>query len=107
MVIFGLDFTGPHILFVTNSDFSDSEHNGTKLLHKNPSFEFFLILIMEHGSLSTQNIDELLSSLPACRRCRLNKRRCDIALPSCHNCSKAGAECVFFDHALQEDIPRA
>lgn len=56
---------------------------------------------------STQNMDELLSSLPACRRCRLNKRRCDTQLPSCRNCSKAGTECIFFDHVAGEDLPRS
>ncbi|OJI99491.1 hypothetical protein ASPVEDRAFT_81103 [Aspergillus versicolor CBS 583.65] len=55
----------------------------------------------------SQDLEELLSSLPACCRCRLNRRRCDTQLPSCQNCSKAGAECVFFDHVLQQNQPRA
>ena len=51
-------------------------------------------------------LEELLTSLPACRRCRANKRRCDTELPSCRNCAKAGIDCVFYDHVLEEDLPR-
>lgn len=56
---------------------------------------------------STIDLDTLLASLPACKRCRKNRRRCDTKLPSCANCSKAGVECIFYDHALQEELPRS
>ncbi|KAH8808814.1 hypothetical protein F5884DRAFT_793430 [Xylogone sp. PMI_703] len=65
---------------------------------------------MAMGSPETHTqaaLDELLSTLPACRRCRLNKRRCDTELPSCHNCSKVGVECIFYDHVRKEDISRS
>ncbi|KAF9886553.1 hypothetical protein FE257_011325 [Aspergillus nanangensis] len=50
---------------------------------------------MGDETFDQHDLDELLSALPACRRCRLNKRRCDTQLPSCQNCSKAGVEYVF------------
>lgn len=56
---------------------------------------------------STIDLETLLASLPACKRCRRNRRRCDTKLPSCANCSKAGVECIFYDHALQEELPRS
>ncbi|KAL2785028.1 hypothetical protein BJX66DRAFT_343475 [Aspergillus keveii] len=59
------------------------------------------------GSPSRNFLDELLASLPACRRCRQNKRRCDPDLPSCHNCSKAAVECIFYDHVREGDVSRS
>lgn len=53
------------------------------------------------------SLPTLLEALPACKRCRKNRRRCDTKLPSCANCSKAGVECIFYDHALQEELPRS
>ncbi|CAK7220064.1 hypothetical protein SEUCBS140593_004107 [Sporothrix eucalyptigena] len=53
------------------------------------------------------DLGTLLESLPACKRCRKNRRRCDTKLPSCANCNKAGVECIFYDHALQEELPRS
>ncbi|KAI1618602.1 hypothetical protein EDD36DRAFT_414265 [Exophiala viscosa] len=52
------------------------------------------------------DLDTLLQLLPACRRCRSHKRRCDTQLPVCANCSKVGADCVFFDHVSKELLPR-
>ncbi|EXJ92803.1 hypothetical protein A1O3_01357 [Capronia epimyces CBS 606.96] len=52
------------------------------------------------------DLDAVLQLLPACRRCRRNKRRCDIRLPACLNCSRVGAECIFFDHVSKELLPR-
>ncbi|CAK7231243.1 hypothetical protein SCUCBS95973_007845 [Sporothrix curviconia] len=57
--------------------------------------------------MTSIDLATLLESLPACKRCRKNRRRCDTLLPSCANCSKAGVECIFFDHALQEELPRS
>jgi Fungal Zn(2)-Cys(6) binuclear cluster domain len=48
----------------------------------------------------------LIQSLPACKRCRECKRGCDTLLPACHQCAKAGVECIFFDHVLDEYLPR-
>ncbi|KAF2795988.1 hypothetical protein K505DRAFT_272367 [Melanomma pulvis-pyrius CBS 109.77] len=45
--------------------------------------------------------------LPTCQRCRRLRRKCDTQLPDCRLCQKAGAECTFFDHALQQSLPRA
>ena len=52
-------------------------------------------------------LDELLSALPACIRCRAAKRRCDTRVPSCENCSKAGVDCIFYDHVRKQDFSRA
>lgn len=52
------------------------------------------------------DLDTLLQLLPACRRCRGHKRRCDTQLPACANCTKVGADCVFFDHVSKELLPR-
>ncbi|KAA8909715.1 hypothetical protein TRICI_004364 [Trichomonascus ciferrii] len=45
--------------------------------------------------------------LPACERCRSRKQKCDSALPSCSNCSKAGVECVNHDRALGRTVSRS
>ncbi len=58
---------------------------------------------LEHQDL---DLDNLLKALPACRRCRANRRRCDPHLPSCRNCFKARVECIYYDHVLGEELPR-
>ncbi|KAH7117888.1 hypothetical protein B0J11DRAFT_94821 [Dendryphion nanum] len=58
------------------------------------------------NSASDIDLDALIQSLPACKRCREHRRGCDTLLPKCRQCSKAGAECVFFDHGKDEYLPR-
>ncbi|KAH8724325.1 hypothetical protein GQ44DRAFT_708988 [Phaeosphaeriaceae sp. PMI808] len=55
------------------------------------------------GSL---DLDHLIQSLPACKRCRECRRGCDTLLPKCRQCLKAGVECVFYDHGRDELLPR-
>ncbi|KAF1917302.1 hypothetical protein BDU57DRAFT_537000 [Ampelomyces quisqualis] len=53
------------------------------------------------------NLDVLIQALPACKRCRDCRRGCDTLLPKCRQCTKAGAECMFFDHGRNELLPRS
>ncbi|KAF2008649.1 hypothetical protein BU24DRAFT_402882 [Aaosphaeria arxii CBS 175.79] len=53
------------------------------------------------------DLDSLISSLPACKRCRDCRRGCDTLLPKCRQCTKAGVECVFFDHGKKEHLNRS
>src|ERR1700712_3458281 len=53
---------------------------------------------------SRQTVQELL---PTCVRCRRLRRKCDTQLPNCRLCEKAGVECIFNDHALNQPLPRA
>lgn len=57
----------------------------------------------------TTNISEadLTRLLPTCQRCRRLRRKCDTQLPACRLCQKGKAECTFFDHALQQTLPRS
>lgn len=57
----------------------------------------------------TTNISEaeLTRLLPTCQRCRRLRRKCDTQLPACRLCQKGKAECTFFDHALQQNLPRS
>ncbi|KAK5947162.1 hypothetical protein PMZ80_001309 [Knufia obscura] len=50
---------------------------------------------------------ELTRLLPTCQRCRRLRRKCDTQLPACRLCQKGKAECTFFDHALQQTLPRS
>ncbi|KAK5054581.1 hypothetical protein LTR84_001472 [Exophiala bonariae] len=50
---------------------------------------------------------ELTRLLPTCQRCRRLRRKCDTNLPACRLCEKGKAECTFFDHALQQTLPRS
>lgn len=50
---------------------------------------------------------ELTRLLPTCQRCRRLRRKCDTNLPACRLCLKGKAECTFFDHALQQTLPRS
>ncbi|KIV90008.1 hypothetical protein PV10_07358 [Exophiala mesophila] len=52
-------------------------------------------------------LDAILTALPACKRCRTNRRRCDTQLPSCEKCTRAKVECTYYDHVLQEELPRS
>ena len=49
---------------------------------------------------------DLARLLPTCQRCRRLRRKCDTQLPACRLCQKGKAECTFFDHALQQSLPR-
>merc|ERR1712000_124189 len=49
---------------------------------------------------------DLVQLLPACKRCRTARKRCDTRLPACANCTRSGAECNFLDHITQELLPR-
>ncbi|KAK4934542.1 hypothetical protein LTR66_015584 [Elasticomyces elasticus] len=59
--------------------------------------------------LNRPNLPEadLARLLPTCLRCRRLRRKCDTALPSCGLCTKGKADCLFFDHALQQSLPRS
>lgn len=50
---------------------------------------------------------DLTRLLPTCQRCRRLRRKCDTQLPACRLCQKGKAECTFFDHALQQALPRS
>lgn len=52
------------------------------------------------------DLDALVQSLPACKRCRECRRGCDTLLPKCRQCTKAGADCDFWDHGRRELLPR-
>ncbi len=45
-------------------------------------------------------------NVSACHRCRLRKNRCDLGLPSCASCDKAGVNCVSYDPITKKEIPR-
>ncbi|KAJ4363569.1 hypothetical protein N0V83_009865 [Neocucurbitaria cava] len=53
------------------------------------------------------DLDVLVQSLPACKRCRDCRRGCDTLLPKCRQCTKAGVECMFYDHGRNELLPRS
>ncbi|ORY10477.1 hypothetical protein BCR34DRAFT_539470 [Clohesyomyces aquaticus] len=53
------------------------------------------------------DLDALIAALPACKRCRDCRRGCDTTLPRCRQCTKAGQECIFFDHGRNEFLPRS
>lgn len=44
--------------------------------------------------------------MPACHRCRLKKKKCDLNWPSCSNCAHLKLECVQFDKVLRRTFPR-
>ncbi|KAG9773806.1 hypothetical protein KCU88_g5702, partial [Aureobasidium melanogenum] len=58
----------------------------------------------EHATISEAELTRLL---PTCQRCRRLRRKCDTNLPACRLCQKGKAECTFFDHALQQTLPRS
>ncbi|KAF2269995.1 hypothetical protein CC78DRAFT_188469 [Lojkania enalia] len=53
------------------------------------------------------DLDALIQSLPACKRCRDCRRGCDTLLPKCRQCTKAGVDCIFYDHGRNELFPRS
>ncbi|KAI4637607.1 hypothetical protein J4E83_000424 [Alternaria metachromatica] len=55
----------------------------------------------------TLDLDALIQSLPACKRCRECRRGCDTLLPKCRQCTKAGVECMFYDHGRNQLLPRS
>lgn len=50
---------------------------------------------------------QLQQLLPTCQRCRRLRRKCDTQLPHCGPCQRAGDDCLLFDHALKQTLPRA
>ncbi|KAK3318490.1 fungal-specific transcription factor domain-containing protein [Apodospora peruviana] len=46
-------------------------------------------------------------NVSACNRCRSRKNRCDVRLPSCASCEKAGVACVGYDPITKREIPRS
>ncbi|KAH0848638.1 hypothetical protein FOPE_02562 [Fonsecaea pedrosoi] len=58
------------------------------------------------GDSSMADLQAILKLLPACQRCRKNKKRCDLQLPACQNCTKAEEECFFLDLITNERLPR-
>ncbi|EXJ81676.1 hypothetical protein A1O1_07741 [Capronia coronata CBS 617.96] len=58
----------------------------------------------DHTTISEAELTRLL---PTCQRCRRLRRKCDTNLPACRLCQKGKAECTFFDHALQQTLPRS
>ncbi|RMD44405.1 hypothetical protein DV735_g648, partial [Chaetothyriales sp. CBS 134920] len=61
---------------------------------------------MQDGTTTISEAD-LTRLLPTCQRCRRLRRKCDTQLPACRLCQKGKAECTFFDHALQQTLPRS
>ncbi|KIW18578.1 hypothetical protein PV08_02866 [Exophiala spinifera] len=61
---------------------------------------------MEFDNTNISEAD-LTRLLPTCQRCRRLRRKCDTNLPACRLCQKGKAECTFFDHALQQTLPRS
>ncbi|KIW91369.1 uncharacterized protein Z519_08265 [Cladophialophora bantiana CBS 173.52] len=59
---------------------------------------------IDHATISEADLTRLL---PTCQRCRRLRRKCDTNLPACRLCQKGKAECTFFDHALQQTLPRS
>ncbi|KAA8617576.1 Zn-clus domain-containing protein [Pyrenophora tritici-repentis] len=53
------------------------------------------------------DVEALVQSLPACKRCRECRRGCDTLLPKCRQCTKAGVECMFYDHGRNQLLPRS
>ncbi|KAL6150277.1 hypothetical protein ACJQWK_00513 [Exserohilum turcicum] len=62
---------------------------------------------MASPSPPTLDLEALIQSLPACKRCRECRRGCDTLLPKCRQCTKAGVECVFYDHGRNELLSRS
>ncbi|KAI1105599.1 hypothetical protein F4804DRAFT_303939 [Jackrogersella minutella] len=58
-------------------------------------------------SLTVATRDSIQPLLPTCQRCRRLRRKCDTQLPNCRLCEKAGVECTFYDHVLNQALPRA
>lgn len=56
---------------------------------------------------TTISESDLTRLLPTCQRCRRLRRKCDTRLPACNLCDKAKVECTFYDHALQQSLPRS
>ncbi|KAJ9657567.1 hypothetical protein H2198_004213 [Neophaeococcomyces mojaviensis] len=61
---------------------------------------------MDDPATTISEVD-LTRLLPTCQRCRRLRRKCDTQLPACRLCQKGKAECTFFDHALQQTLPRS
>lgn len=47
-----------------------------------------------------------LNQLSVCSQCKRRRIKCDMMLPSCHNCAKAHKDCTYLDHALSQETPR-
>ncbi|KAI1609779.1 hypothetical protein EDD36DRAFT_55877 [Exophiala viscosa] len=63
-----------------------------------------------HGQIFFSDSDTLaktLKTLPSCQRCKKGRRRCDTLLPACSRCRRAGVECLFYDHNLEQVLPRS
>ncbi|KAF2634640.1 hypothetical protein P280DRAFT_474515 [Massarina eburnea CBS 473.64] len=52
-------------------------------------------------------LESLIQSLPACKRCRDCRRGCDTFLPKCRQCTKAGVECIYHDHGRDKYLSRS
>ncbi|KAF2751431.1 hypothetical protein M011DRAFT_464167 [Sporormia fimetaria CBS 119925] len=53
------------------------------------------------------DLDTLLLSLPACRRCRKQRRGCDTLLPKCRQCTKSKSECLYWDDGRKGLVARS
>ncbi|KAF2624784.1 hypothetical protein BU25DRAFT_134098 [Macroventuria anomochaeta] len=53
------------------------------------------------------DLDAVIQGLPACKRCRECRRGCDTLLPKCRQCTKAGVDCVYYDHGRGALVPRS
>jgi hypothetical protein len=47
-----------------------------------------------------------LKMLPSCQKCKKGRRRCDTNLPACNRCKRLGIECLFYDHNVEQVLPR-
>ncbi|KIW15669.1 hypothetical protein PV08_05718 [Exophiala spinifera] len=58
-------------------------------------------------TLSVSDFSKALKTLPSCQRCQQGRRKCDTLIPSCSRCARAKEECLFYDHALKQVLPRS
>ena len=88
----------------------------SRQLSPSPLLAPALILAEPEAAATTGSVSEA-SPLPAsgtssfrnvsaCHRCRKRKHKCDLRLPACSACKKAGENCVGYDPITKRDIPR-
>jgi hypothetical protein len=59
------------------------------------------------GDMSPEALEaERSKHLPACRRCRVRKIKCNRGAPKCANCTSSNAACIIVDPITSEQYPR-
>ena len=59
------------------------------------------------GNANTTGTGDLTVQKPkrtACHRCRKNKRKCDLLMPSCTTCTKQGHSCLYDDASAKSSV---